>query len=386
MNAIEVTIPEKWHFQGAMYLMAEGGTLRMRLQNRCSSSPTSVFRATSPDGLSFVEQLPSPAWGWAVGPDADMKGVNGCFPIQGPLSAKDLLKYIAAVLGVEYTSDIPVPADRVATVKKKIDDLNAAYSSFSKSGNHPTIHSSSELAWAEVRWMNGTFAMKGRLRGQVIWMERVDAAFSDSSKDKKKGPTTVESCQAILLYGSRPKQAMSHSWRSGTSRGWDRGSSMNGSAHGTQGKLIRAGIWNTVSSKMSGGADPGDRNVEYSEGRPAEDDLGIQRGLRGRPGQGGHDDAAEKSHRKEGLSQDWTDYLLHGWVEKDASLSGSEGVPSPFSRWVNSIDKEMFESKDPHSDPNGIVPGNWSKDTQSNKSAKTDSPDAGNADGIPSQQ
>ena len=47
MQAIAVTIPEKWHFQGVLF---QAG--------KTPAVPYPVFRATSPDGLSMVERLP----------------------------------------------------------------------------------------------------------------------------------------------------------------------------------------------------------------------------------------------------------------------------------------------------------------------------------------
>ena len=47
MQAIAVTIPEKWHFQGVLLLAG-----------KTPAQPYPVFRATSPDGLSMVERLP----------------------------------------------------------------------------------------------------------------------------------------------------------------------------------------------------------------------------------------------------------------------------------------------------------------------------------------
>jgi hypothetical protein len=214
MDAIEITIPAKWHFEGDMYLMSEGGSA---LGDSCSSSPTGVFRATSPDGLSFMEELPSPAWGWAKGPDAELFGVKNCFPLQGPTSAQEMLKYIAATLGVEYLRDEPVPQERTAKVQKKVDDSNAPYANLNRSSKYSTLHLTSELAWAEVRSKNGTFTMKGRLRAQVSCTERVNPPLASMTDHKKKEPTTVDTCQALLLYEAAPESqypALAEEWDS----------------------------------------------------------------------------------------------------------------------------------------------------------------------------
>src|ERR1035441_10667218 len=48
MNAVEVTVPAAWHFQGTLM---QGGN--------CVGTPFLVFRATSPDGLSAFEREPT---------------------------------------------------------------------------------------------------------------------------------------------------------------------------------------------------------------------------------------------------------------------------------------------------------------------------------------
>src|ERR1700734_3079619 len=56
MNAVAVSIPAKWHFQGVLF---QAGN--------CASIPYFVFRASSPDGLSYVERLPALSWAWGSG-------------------------------------------------------------------------------------------------------------------------------------------------------------------------------------------------------------------------------------------------------------------------------------------------------------------------------
>src|ERR1017187_729339 len=53
LDAFEVTIPAKWHFQGALIQ----GT-------QCNPIPFPVFRASSPDGLTVLERLPRLDWVW----------------------------------------------------------------------------------------------------------------------------------------------------------------------------------------------------------------------------------------------------------------------------------------------------------------------------------
>jgi hypothetical protein len=371
MDAIEVTIPAKWHFQGGMYLMAEESTF---LGDRCSSSPTGVYRATSPDGLSFTEELPSPAWGWASGPNAAMYGVKDCFPLQGPISAQDLLKYIAATLGVEYLGDETVPAERLAQVKKKVDDSNASYAKLNQSGKYEAMKWTADLAWAEVRSRNGTFLIKGRLRGLVSCTEAVHAPFSSKSDRGKKDPTTVDTCQAILLYDAAPESdypalieqlnqpgmgtrildTWVQAWVANRSR-----SLRNLSAEENFIEQERRLSWNSkvylseqVRKKMIE-----DFDVWYKQG--TEKALVF---------------AGQRSRDAIGLYPDWVDYLLASEIPTVSDATKQEKPSSAFHKWVDSAGNQWFEAKDPDVDPNGILAGNWTSTKNTTAQAAGTSP------------
>jgi hypothetical protein len=44
--------------------------------------------------------------------------------------------------------------------------------------------------------------------------------------------------------------------------------------------------------------------------------------------------------------------------DSQLKLQNSAG---PFSKWVDDTGKKRFETKDPDSDPNEILPGTWTK-------------------------
>jgi hypothetical protein len=111
MGAFQVPVPAMWHFLG---VVDQGGS--------CVGISTAVFRATSPDGLSFSEQMPMLGWTWGTGIDAKVPPKNGCLPLKGAMSARDFLKYMSAMLNVDYVADDPLPAAMQANVQKSLDD------------------------------------------------------------------------------------------------------------------------------------------------------------------------------------------------------------------------------------------------------------------------
>src|ERR1017187_6607515 len=76
MNAVEVTVPAAWHFQGTL----EQGS------GQCVPTPFPVFRVTSPDGLSAFEKEPTIGWMFGTGPVASPSGSQSdCVPLKSAL-------------------------------------------------------------------------------------------------------------------------------------------------------------------------------------------------------------------------------------------------------------------------------------------------------------
>jgi hypothetical protein len=149
MNAFEVTVPAKWHFQS---VLEQGGN--------CVPTPFAVFRATSPDGLSFMERMPTMGWAWGTGFQATVKHED-CLPLKGPLSAQEYLKYLAKTMKVEYVADEPVPAEENAKSQQALADAEAIYAPKYAALHLQQPKNTRQVARATVRYQNGSFPMKG---------------------------------------------------------------------------------------------------------------------------------------------------------------------------------------------------------------------------------
>jgi hypothetical protein len=202
MNAFDVTIPAKWHFQGTLF---QGGN--------CASIPYGVWRATSPDGLSMAERMPALAWVWGTGPMIGFMPKSDCLPLKGPMSAQEFLKYLAATMKVEYVSDEPVPAELNATAQKAVQDAAAIYAPQYAARNQQAPKNTRELARANVRYKNGTFTMKGRLDVLVDCSETISPGTPGLSNwspghpvhATTGPPSTVDKCTAGVRYITAPE-------------------------------------------------------------------------------------------------------------------------------------------------------------------------------------
>jgi hypothetical protein len=145
MHAFNVTIPAKWHFQGVLY---QGGN--------CTSVPFNVFRATSPDGLSYVERMPVLAWFWGKGPFLKFMPKTDCLPLNGPMSAQKFLEYLAGVMKVQYVGPAPVPAEENEKAQKGLHDVDAIFAPKYAASHMTPPKNTRELARAIVQYQNGS--------------------------------------------------------------------------------------------------------------------------------------------------------------------------------------------------------------------------------------
>jgi len=210
IKAFSVTMPAKWKFQG---VLLQGGVAL------CDSLASQVWRATSPDGTSIVEQMPQLLWAYGNGP----KPVKGCLPLNGPISAQDLLTRVAATLHAEYIGPDQMP-DAMAKAVKQYQDAFAHPDPFYAAHNLPAPKYKIEGAAALVRFKRGTTEMQGRLTAFLQCVETTHAGVIQIDKAHpgrplQMGPVpqaTVNKCTANVTYMAAPGNQLA-----GVERQWD---------------------------------------------------------------------------------------------------------------------------------------------------------------------
>jgi hypothetical protein len=337
INAVAVTIPEKWHFQGVLF---QGGSL--------PSLPFFVFRASSPDGLSFGERLPRLGWIWGSGPKMPRKEPN-YLQVQGPMSAQDFLKYLAGTLKVEYVEDVPFPADQVAAREKSAQAGDKDYNFF-KVTNTP------DQASAIVRYQNGTFTMKGFLETAV------DCRQTDWRPTRVLGPSTIHQCDATVWYLVAPEDQYE------SVKGmWD--------TPGLGGKIIPE--WNHAMLV---------RIQQWGQMVRQQQNQMMMAQLHAQQAQFEHDQAVRQQMHEEFMAtlqrgtdmsmaraqasmnaqstaaSDWVDYALNQRTVMDPASGQLTKVSSSYSyTWRDSTGKYVYQTTDPNANPNSTMPGSWTK-------------------------
>jgi hypothetical protein len=346
MNAVAVTIPPKWHGQGVLY--GAGA---------CGRFPYFVFRATSPDGLSYVERMPAFSWTWGTGPAA-LKNTKDCFPVNGPMGAKEFLKYLAATMNVEYVSDAPVPENVTASLKKIEDDANA------QSGtNFLHTQKSMEAARIFVRSKNGSFVMKGLLEAVVDCDFNTYPGVKSILRNMPDQPNSyVHFCTANARYTVAPEAQFA-----AVRKPWE------GDALG--GKLEQPWVQAWLERQRQQTQQMMAQNMAQSNAR-----------MQAQQQQFNHDQAVRQQMHEQFLAtmqrgtdmsmaraqqsmnarstaaSDWVDYALDQKTVVDPNTGQINKVSNSYTHtWVDSTGKTSYQTNDPNANPNGVLPGNWTQ-------------------------
>ena len=354
MNAAEVTVPANWHFQGVLY---QGGN--------CASVPSPVFRTTSPDGLSFVEHLPPLGWFWGQGPFVKYMPRTDCLPMKGPMSAQEFAKYLAATMKLDYVADEPVPAELNAQMQQGVANAAAAYApSYAAMKSQPPKETI-ELARAIVSTKSGTFTMKGRLTVSVDCMETYYAGQKSLLRGMAdEAPSTVDKCTANVNYANAPESQYAALVRS-----WDTN------------KMGASLLTDWTQAWIQ-------RNNQQSQQRINNMIQQSQAQMAARQAQFNHDQAVRQQMHEQFMqtmqrgtdmsmaraqanmdarstaTSDWVDYALDQQTVRDPNTGQVSKVSSFQSyTWVDSTGKSYYPTNDVNANPNGVLPGVWTKQT-----------------------
>jgi len=371
MNAIEVHHPVGWHFRGAMYLDAVRDTLT---KPGCSPFQWGSYRVTSPDGLSFAEQMPTATWQWETGPRANASYGSTCFPIHGSMAAEELLKRMAVMLRVGYAAGEPIPAELAARQAGHVAQINANWAKQSNGDASMTMTLTGESARARVRFMNGTYLMAGRMEVQIIctvamdWLAKSQAGGKKLPRDHQvEEPTLIHTCMATVIYLVAPETRYEDLVAE-----WDQ--PLPGfTGFGAQGMGSRPlAAWVTPQAAKAAEVPKGGLEAAFIRD---EERLGFKEDLArtvaarewiAREAKGVTDIPWDLLPARElelagsvrTRHPDWVDALLGGEVGTDAFGEKTLLLPKGIE-WRDAPGEHWFVTYEPTADPNGILPGRW---------------------------
>ncbi len=339
MNAVAVTIPDKWHFQGVLF---QAG--------KTPAVPYFVFRASSPDGLSFVERLPRLCWNWGSGPRSRDTS-PACLHLQQPMNGQEFLKNLAAMLKVEYVAAVPIPAEQIAAAQKAAQSQDRDWKYF-------TVTNTAELASANVRYQNGTFPMKGLLAAVVECHETDYPGRKPTPYGPGLPPSAVHGCEAGVRYLVAPEaqyEAVKKMWAPSGMGGqilpqWDYAMGMRIQQWGAeQNQIMQAQGQIRQQQFDHDQAVRQQMHEQFLSTMQRGTDMSMARAQAG-------------MNARSTAASDWVDYALNQRTVMNPGTGQLSKVSSAYSyTWVDSTGQHSYQTNDPNANPNGTVPGNWTK-------------------------
>jgi hypothetical protein len=339
ITAYTLFVPAGWQATG---ILEPGNGV-----GKCGSFPVGVWRATSPDGLSLVEAMPTLSWVYGTGPIVTNTTRTGCLALRGAMSAQNLLHYVANTLRVQYVSDDPIPAANA----KAQQQLRAADAKTAASWAAERIQAPKrtvQLAQANVISANGSFAMKGRLWVQMSCTQTYFPGMKSILRGMAdQAPSNVTQCDANVVYYSAPTAqypSVIQAWSA---------SGMGANYHAA---WQNAYVLNTI------------RATAATQQRNFEQTMALQQQMHQQflqQMQHSTDvsmaNANAAMNARSTAASDWVDYALDQQTVVDPSTGAMGKVSNQaVTAWTNGSG-QIFASKNPLSNPNGRVPGTWTQ-------------------------
>ena len=351
MIAFEVPIPAKWHFQGTLL---QGG--------HCVPVPLGVYRATSPDGLTFVEEMPVLGWFWGTGPATNVTQTD-CLPLKQGMSAQDFLKYLSVMLNVEYVADDPVPAEMEARAQKNLSDAQTA-----SAPKYAVMHTeppkvTRHLARAIVRYKNGTFAMKGRLGTMMDCTETQHPAVKSLLNGMPDQPGWAsDQCLATIRYIAAPENQYEAVIKLLDSREME-GRGVPEWLHAWIARNQRQTVINIEDMNPHAAIERALNAQRYSHDQAVRQQMQEEFLAAMQPPRDlAMPRAAQVANSNHTLAADWVDDALDPRIVLDPN-TGQVSKASNFSTytWSESTGQASYQTKDVNANPNGALPGAWTR-------------------------
>jgi hypothetical protein len=332
MKAFTVRIPAGWKLEGTVLRGPE-----------CNPISFPIFRAYSPDGLTEMRLMP--AFNWSFHPKIKMQTVSGCLPIDHTLTAAQFLDHFMELSsgGVHVVGPMTI----AGPYRERIDRV-AAMGNAIKSGPRVTV----DIAALRAETVNGSFVLEARVRA---WVEcrtnnqagvfsgggcsahvdvvrapkgKLDALLAQVDANDLTKPTGDPQYQAAYMQRQQRENA-------------DRMAALRQS-EARQSAMLRA-QYEQIQETMN-------RNHAAVM---AQQESQFHSAM---------NNANAAMNARTTAASDWVDYALD-----QQTVTGSGGtvkVSSAYSQTWSNGQNQWYQTNDPNANPNGVLPGNWTRNVQ----------------------
>lgn len=347
IKAFTITIPATWKFQGTVMPGPE-----------CSLIPYPVFRAYSPDGLSEMRLMP--VFNWTFHPNMrNFHAPAGCLDFGRTLTAQEFLDHyeeMAAVNGMHVVGPMPI----APAYQRRVDGV-------AQNMNHisPDIRGSAEAAAVRVEIRNGTFVIEERLRvyvdcrvntGRGLPGGGCSAHVDVVRAPKGKLDALVELVDAHDLVRTPHEDAwIQRVQQTLAADGQRRMAQLTAQEQAGSAMLNRLAAQAQASSAMlkKQSDDFMATSQRNHEAFMAQQESSFHSSM---------NNANAAMNARSTASSDWVDYALD-----QQTVTGSGGtvkISSAYTQTWSNGQNQWYQTNDPNADPNGVLAGNWTKDTK----------------------
>lgn len=363
MTAYSVTVPANWHFAGTIIQ----GT-------SCSGIAFPVFRATSRDGLTVMETLPRMDWGWQTGPGAEptRDANHDCLPLEEYLHVQDFLKVIAGMMGVEYVAEAPMPAAELEQIQQTFQRNKAANEARYRANGMQPPDARREDGQAFVRYANGSFTMKGLLNASTYC-----SAMNRRRPPGFRGPPYTDyKCTATVRYvrapeaqldatvqmlkqehaGEKPEDAWLQAWNARLQQQTQQNIAIINQMGQQSMRNIQA--MSQASQAAQAASHQQFMQSQATNQRLHEQFLGtMQRGTDMSMAR-----ANQAMQARSTSTSNIVDYALNQQTVRDPNSGQVTKVSNANTyTWLDSTGKVGYQTSDGLANPNGVLPGTWTR-------------------------
>ncbi len=334
MKAFTVAIPAGWKFQGTVVRGPE-----------CNPISFPVFRAYSADGLTEIRMLPS--FSWSFHPAIKMGTVAGCLPIQQTLTSTQFLDHFIELIpgGVHVVGPMGVGT----AYRERIDRVSA---NMNANGAASGVHVAVDSAAVRVETVNGSFLIEQRVR---VWVEcrtnnqlgKFSGGGCSAHVDVLRAPRgKLDALVALVDSHDLTKPVNDPQWLAAIMQRQQREGVQRMNAlrdtEARQNAMLRA-QYEQIQETMN-------RNHAAFM---AQQESQFHSAM---------NNANNAMNARSTAASDWVDYALD-----QQTVTGSGGtvkVSNAYSQTWSNGQNQWFQTVNPNTNPNGILPGNWTKDTR----------------------